>query len=363
MAFIQASAPHRARTGNLLSADNALPERHVLIETLRTAAPRLGLGAPVLATLDAMLSCLPPKRNHHTVFASNATLTFRRNGISDRTIRRHAAALQEAGLLVRRDSPNRKRFTRHNGAEGKALRFGFDLTPLFDRLQEIARHAAEVMQERESLAYLRAKLRAAVHTALSQDPGNAEAETARRALRRKLTLADCETLLETLAPADVVAEAEDDEKDVTATVTASDGQIVRHHHRSNKELIDKKAPAAGRPPSPTKAPEAISVRQLLAACPEAAQFAPRQVETPGEVVTHARTLAPMIGVTDACYKAAEHRHGVFGAAVTIWAMMQFHDRIASAGAYFRTITTGAKSGDFDPARLVRRLAQSQNVPA
>ena len=127
MAFIQATAPTGLRTSELLSADNSIPERHIVIETLRNAAPRLGLSASVIATLDAMLSCLAPKRNHHTVFASNATLTFRRNGISERTIRRHAATLQELGLLVRRDSPNRKRYTKHSRNEGKALRFGFDL--------------------------------------------------------------------------------------------------------------------------------------------------------------------------------------------------------------------------------------------
>ena len=38
----------------------------------------------------------------------------------------------------RNDSPNRKRFARSNPREGTALRFGFDLTPLFDRLAEIA---------------------------------------------------------------------------------------------------------------------------------------------------------------------------------------------------------------------------------
>lgn len=362
MAFTQASAPNRARTRELLSADNPLPERHIVIETLRTAAPRLGLGASVLATLDAMLSCLPPKRSHHTVFASNATLTFRRNGISDRTLRRHAAALQEAGLLVRHDSPNRKRFTRHDPQAGKALRFGFDLTPLFDRLQEIARHAAEVLQERETLAYLRAKLRAAVNARLLEDPSDASAETARRALRRKLSVGDCEALIAALAADELAAEA-DTCVDETPALAGNDGQNVRHHHSSNKELTDKKTEPTVEEPRKAKAPESVTVPQLLAACPEAAQFSPRTVETAGDVVTHARMLAPMIGIDEAAYQAAENRLGVFSTAVTVWAMMQFHDRIRSAGAYFRSITTGAKSAGFDPASLVHRLAQSPALQA
>ena len=247
MAFRQAAASLGARNNEVLSADNAIPERHIIINTLRNAAPMMGLKASVIATLDAMLSCLPPKRNHHTVFASNLTLTFRRNGISDRTIRRHAAVLQELGLLIRRDSPNKKRFSRHNSHEGKSLRFGFDLSPLFERLQDIATHAAKALQ----------------------------------------------------------------------------------------------------------------IRERLDACPQATQFLLNDIETLDDVIAHARTLAPMIGIDAKNYQAAQDRQGRIGAAITVWALMQIHERIHEVGAYFRSITSGKKSGDFDPIILVKRLAASQ----
>jgi len=240
MAFTQATAPTGLRTSEILSADNSIPERHIVVATLRNAAPRLGLSASVISTLDAMLSCLAPKRNHHTVFASNSTLTFRRNGISDRTIRRHAATLQEIGLLVRRDSPNRKRFTKHNSHAGQALRFGFDLSPLFDRLHEIASMAAEVMKEREQIDYLRAKIRTAANASLINNPNDAVALNVFRILRRKLSLEDCEKILSALPIKEVEAESPDDQtSNLTTTMAASDGQNVRHHHKSNKEHIDK----------------------------------------------------------------------------------------------------------------------------
>jgi replication initiation protein RepC len=241
MAFTQVTAPTGLRTNGILSADNSIPERHIVIATLRNAAPRLGLIASVISTLDAMLSCLAPKRNHHTVFASNATLTFRRNGISDRTIRRHAATLQEIGLLVRHDSPNRKRFTKHNSHKGKALRFGFDLSPLFARLHEIAAMAAEVLREREQIDYLRAKIRTAANASLTANPNDDKALNIFRILRRKLSLRDCEQILSDLPVTEVEAEAMDERiTDLTKTMTASDGQFVRHHHKSNKEHINKK---------------------------------------------------------------------------------------------------------------------------
>ena len=136
MADVQSSAPISAWDNPVLSADN-VPDRKILGEVLRDAAPLLGLGAPVAATLDALLSFLPPKRRHHTVFASNATLSARRHGVTDRTLRRHITALIDAGLLIRRDSPNRKRYMRIDTSAQVALRFGLDLSPLFQRFPEL----------------------------------------------------------------------------------------------------------------------------------------------------------------------------------------------------------------------------------
>lgn len=364
MAFIQATAPTGLRTSEILSADNSIPERHIVVETLRNAAPRLGLNASVLSTLDAMLSCLAPKRNHHTVFASNATLTFRRNGISDRTIRRHAATLQEVGLLIRRDSPNRKRFTKHNRNEGKALRFGFDLSPLFSRLHEIASMAAEVLREREQIDYLRAKIRAAANAILVNNPDDALANNVFRVLRRKLTLQDCKQILSELPITEVEAEAPADHNaNLTTTMSGNDGQNVRHHHNSNKEHIDKERIDLKKetPNESTDVP--ITIQELLSACPEATEFSLRKIETVHDVVAHARTLAPMIGIPSHCYEAAHERLGALRAAATVWAIMQFHDKINAVGAYFRSITTGTKSDGFSPEKLVRRLGAEQNHAA
>lgn len=340
MAFTQASAPIRQRAGESLSADNSIPERHILIETLRTAAPLLGLKPPVLATLDAMLSCLAPKRNHHVVFASNATLTFRRNGITDRTLRRHVEALTDAGLLERRDSPNRKRFTRHNKNEGTALRFGFDLAPLFKRLAEFAALASKVMAQREEIDYLRSLLRATLH----RFPDHPAAVDARKHLRRKTTI---EAL--TLALANFPdAELEGDGDIIgtiaaePSTVSARNGQNVRHQHNSNKELIDKEEPK-------------MTLAELKQACPEALQYAVKDVETVEDVIRHAKTLAPMIGISNTTYRHAQDRMGPLPTAVTIWAVLQQHTRINNLGAYFHSITTGRKSAGFDPFKFIQRL--------
>src|SRR5208337_1534962 len=46
------------------------------------------------------------------VFPSNKELSIRANGMAPATLRRHLACLVDAGLIIRRDSPNGKRFAR-----------------------------------------------------------------------------------------------------------------------------------------------------------------------------------------------------------------------------------------------------------
>lgn len=364
MAFTQATAPIGLRDGEELSADNCIPERHIVIETLRNAAPRLGLSATVISTLDAMLSCLAPKRNHHTVFASNATLTFRRNGISERTIRRHAARLEEIGLLVRHDSPNRKRFTKHSKNEGKALRFGFDLTPLYARFRELAALAAEVQNEREQVRYLRAKIRSAANEILINNPDNTIAIDLFNTLRRKLTLQHCEQILSELPIDKIDAEAEADDDQTpgnTRIVSGSNGHFDRHHHNSNKEQLEKEdTRLTAAAPVPAES-DPITLAELLSTCTEAAEFALKKVNTMHDVITHARTLAPMIGINSQTYEAAHERLGPVRTAITVWAIMQFHGRIKAVGAYFRSITTGSKSAQFSPEKLIRSLSRSQEM--
>jgi replication initiation protein RepC len=68
----------------------------------------------------------------------------------------------------------------------------------------------------------------------------------------------------------------------------------------------------------------------------------------------------MIEITSQNYEAAHERLGALRAAATVWAIMQFHDKIKAVGAYFRSITTGSKSEGFSPEKLIRRLATAQN---
>jgi replication initiation protein RepC len=79
------------------------------------------------------------------VFPSNKALAARAHGMADRTLLRHLTDLVEAGLIIRRDSPNGKRYARKDasGQDRFSHAFGFDLTPLVVRAGEFESLADE----------------------------------------------------------------------------------------------------------------------------------------------------------------------------------------------------------------------------
>ncbi|PZQ47512.1 MAG: replication protein C [Rhodovulum sulfidophilum] len=352
MAFHRLAVPSGPRAGENLSADNAFPDRFAVIDIIRRAGASLGLKAPVIATLDALLSCLPPKRGHHVVFASNETLAARLGGLSDRTLRRHFATLQEAGLIRREDSPNRKRFTRRDRVSGLCLRFGFDLRPLFARIADLSARAEAATREHDRVRFLRARLRAAIARALARDPEDPGARACQPALRRVLTSDQLADLLDRVtldAPPARPLEADAP----AARLSASDGHFVRHHQKSKKEPIDRQ-------PEPRSSPaQELSVEQVLEACPDAAAFSPNRPASWRDLIEVGQTLAPMIGVDPRQYDAARRRGGALETALVIWILVSLGERVARPGAYFHALTLGRRSESFDVWRyLARRITHA-----
>lgn len=133
-----------------------------LFRTVCEAKSAIGVSDRSLAVLNALLSFYPgaelSSENGLVVFPSNAQLSLRTHGMAGTTLRRHLACLVEAGLIVRRDSPNGKRYARksRNGAIGEA--FGFDLSPLLARTEEFRAAAAKLAAEKQHLRLVRERL-------------------------------------------------------------------------------------------------------------------------------------------------------------------------------------------------------------
>jgi len=152
-----------------------------LLRALTEARVRFGLADRAIIVLDALFSFLPEDEialdAPTIVFPSNRQLALRARGMAEATLRRHIAALVKAGLVLRRDSANGKRFARRGQDGAVAEAFGFDLAPLvlmapeiFDAAEEARRAAAHRRAVREALTVELRACRKLLDMALGKAP-------------------------------------------------------------------------------------------------------------------------------------------------------------------------------------------------
>src|ERR1700688_4346186 len=126
-----------------------------------TAKARIGVSERALAVLDALLSFHPETTlsgDGLVVFPSNQQLALRAHGMAPTTLRRHLAALVDGGLIIRRDSPNGKRYARKGRGGDIEVAFGFDLGPIVARADEFEFLAEEVRAEERALKLVRERI-------------------------------------------------------------------------------------------------------------------------------------------------------------------------------------------------------------
>ena len=125
------------------------------------ARPRLGVSERALSVLNALLSFYPETTlsgDDLIVFPSNEQLSLRAHGMPVSTLRRHLAGLVDAGLVLRRDSPNGKRYARKGRGGELQFAFGFDLSPLVARAEEFEGLAAEIEAEARAVKLARERI-------------------------------------------------------------------------------------------------------------------------------------------------------------------------------------------------------------
>src|ERR1700761_5948343 len=126
-----------------------------------TAKARIGVSERALAVLDALLSFHPETTlsgEGLIVFPSNRQLALRAHGMAPATLRRHLATLVDAGLVIRRDSPNGKRYARKGQGGEIETAFGFDLGPIVARAGEIEAWAEAVYVEERALRHVKERI-------------------------------------------------------------------------------------------------------------------------------------------------------------------------------------------------------------
>lgn len=127
------------------------------------ARASLAISDRALMVLNALLSFHPDTvltagATDLVVFPSNRLLALRAHGMAASTLRRHLAALVDHGLVLRRDSPNGKRYARKTPSGDIEQAFGFDLGPMVARSDEFAAAAEAAIAKRQALGILRERM-------------------------------------------------------------------------------------------------------------------------------------------------------------------------------------------------------------
>lgn len=373
-------------------AHNTRIEKWKVFRDVCEARERLGLQDRALAVLDALLTFYPhgefDSSSGLVVFPSNAQLSVRAHGITESTLRRQLAALVDAGLILRRDSPNGKRYAHRNGDGEVEQAYGFDLTPLMARAAELAHIAQDIAAERtrfrrskEALTICRRDVRklltAAIEEGASGNWGQVEehyvailAQLPRRPDRcqidqaldeMQLLRAEVLNILEMqLKPDNVHGNANQDERHIQNSNTESINEFEPSSRKEQGGSLGGKPPTERAPierdktkPEPTKA---FPLGMVLRACPQIVDYGPSGcIENWRDLMKAAIVVRSMLGVSPSAYEEACSAMGPENAAVTMACILERSNFITSAGGYLRDLTRRAERGEFSLGPMLMAL--------
>ncbi|WP_416409786.1 plasmid replication protein RepC [Agrobacterium rosae] len=335
-----------------------------------------------IAVLDALLTFYPEKELRQgaqlVVFPSNAQLMVRANGMSGATLRRHLAILVDAGMIVRKDSPNGKRYARKDGSGEIERAFGFDLSPLLARSEEFALAAQQVATDRreflnakESLTLCRRDVRKVISAAIEEGAeGDWEAIEAVyldivRRIPRTPSASDLTKILDEmqLLYEEVINRL--DLMDNLEDISTNGAQTERHIQNSKPESINELEPSSrneqGAKPSEISRPKrepikAFPLGMVLRACPQISDYGPGgQIAGWRELMLAAVVVRSMLGVSPSAYQTACETLGPENAAAVMACILERGGQINSAGGYLRDLTQRAEKGEFSLGPMLMAL--------
>lgn len=390
---------------------NGPVDKWKLFRSLCLAKDKLGVSDRALAVLNALLSFHPKAdldaSEALVVFPSNAQLSLRAHGMAEQTIRRHLAALVATGLVIRRDSPNGKRYVRRNRSGSIAEAYGFCLRPLAVRASEIEGLAREVDAERltflrlkEKLSLLRRDVGKLIESALEERlPGHWEEMHAAflNALQdfpRRPTQVELEFALDKLSTihADTLKQLNDLEKGKKPSGNAH--QIERHIQNSQSESpIESEPPLEAEQLSVTTFPlgtpgENISVSGegdgipsceegktpakssfksfplsvVLKACPTISHYSPAgRISNWRDLMSAAVVARMTLGVSSSAYREACAIMGPENTATVMACVLERGEHINSPGGYLRDLTRRSERGEFAIGPMVMALLRANGA--
>lgn len=411
-AFLQREAVDRRRAALKEAGDAAndggRADKWQLIRALCEARALYRLSDRTIAVLEALLSFHPQREldgaEPIVVFPSNAELSLRSRGMADATLRRHLAALVEAGLILRRDSPNGKRYCRRDAHGGIESAFGFDLSPLALAAGAIHQAAEEARAQARACQRLRGEI--TVHlrdTGKIIEAGLTEGRAgdwegfllrlmplARRMPRhseRESLVTRRDELVRLRAEVEVAYLDSLSEQEMSGNDAGSE----RHYQNSKPDhqfekssehelkpahepegpdtndshgasMVAERGAAADRAAAArleTKA-EPVALSYLLAVCPAFEAYARDGIASWKDVFVTAGLVRSMLGVSPDAWERARAALGDLAAAAVIAAILERAGAIRSPGGYLRTLTQRAENGQFSLRPMLAALERGRD---
>jgi replication initiation protein RepC len=358
-----------------------------VFRTITECREDLGISDRALSVLNALLTCLPEiamtAGPDLTVFPSNAQLSLRTHGMPETTLRRHLRALVDAQLIIRKDSPNGKRYARRGEGGGIEHAYGFDLTPVVARAEEFERLAAETRRRRQAAALARERI-----TILRRDIAKMIATGLEEGIRGdwqgfhasfvrlsgRLPRVVTPELLEPLA-GDLHALAVEignvlESHVKTQNLTGNDAHFGAHHQNSKTDSNIEFEPSLRNKPGAGFGPIQQTLRppqtgfplgMILKACPDIAMYDRNGIANWRDLITTAGVVRGALGISPSAWEEACDVMGDTDAAVTIAAILQRAAEINSPGGYLRGLTQKARGRQFSIGPMIMALLKRQAV--
>ncbi|WP_350334272.1 plasmid replication protein RepC [Coralliovum pocilloporae] len=428
--FGAAGLTARALKGQALAGscpDSARADKWQILRDLTDTRHDYGLSDRAVAVLSALLSFYPDDElagdGNLIVFPSNQSLCSRAHGISEPTLRRHLTSLVQSGLLVRRDSPNGKRYARRDGDGEITKAFGFDLSALLAHASQLREKAKVMRQERrlcqdlrEQITLLRRDVCKTIEFAIEEAlPGpwaQLLEDYARLAapLKRRASLEELQAAYQAIFSLNETvhknlklkinfknmngnaanserhkqdskpipySDSEKSSPDWNEDASPDDNKDPQHsdeapYSRSQEKTDDggikspsPEARSTLRGESPGSSPSnkwmdmKLHLKTVLDACPQLQACQPDPIISWAGLVEAADRACLALGISESAWTEARNRMGVYAAAVTIATIVQRADVIQSPGGYLRALT--AKDG-FTPLAAIEALMRKKVKP-
>ena len=359
------------------------------------ARPRIGVSERALAVLNALISFYPDTtltgEDDLIVFPSNELLCLRTHGMPASTLRRQLAALVDAGLIVRRDSPNGKRYARKGRGGEIKLAFGFDLAPLVVRAEEFEGMAQEIEAEiwaiklaKERITLCRRDIAKMIATGIEEGvptrrvgQGPASWQELHAVFRglvegvsRTASREELEVLRRTLCLCSLTMSSTCWKlKLKTTNTSANEFPDERHKQNSNPNspielepsLREGRAARAEPNPRTSAATErTYPLGMVLSACPDIVDYAKGGIANWRDFLATAAVVRPMLGISPSAWEEARTVMGEAEAAVVVACLLQRSSTIQSAGGYLRELTRKAGEGEFSLGPILMAQINAKN---